>query len=619
MNTIYKLFQSLTVSILLTLALVSCGKKQASTIFRLNYDSKGILVSSLIQENVQITAANATYKPGEILLRTSWSQGSPFNLQLPKINKELPPVGCVNTVIGQLLSYHRESIKPKGIFKGNILGKTEWVDFNTTINWNYIKEKPTQIDSPTNQDEIANLMKNLVIINKTSLDSRINGGSSTTLHNMILGLENFLGFNTGYEVISNESEKLTKEEVLKIVKSIDSKKPVILTTTGSLNHAILIDGYKIEEGKTLFHLNLGWGGLHNGFYSLNEPITIEEEFTDDAGDKWIRKLTSNNLSFYINLMPCQENCFNKNEASDKLIDDSISGSFHKIEDEDKFGPFSASDHFKIYFPRGSTPYFVSIINEFGEVITESNDTFEFESEESFYIRTSPFSTETNKYYPYLSDYKLNFTNFSPREKLNNSTNKVFLHKHLLNLQQENIIRLSSKTFLPNDLQVTLSNISIEDKFYKIENNLIILDQSKFNLNKIYNLIVTLQHDNKTYEQIIDVINLDPNLNLGSEQRLFGRFTNQSDVISFQSILKGDCTISGDRGFSNQAFYIDFNKLGPSEISQELESLELGIYKIDVSLGTAFESYIYSPDKSIFNLNIDCKNSDYSLVELESLL
>jgi hypothetical protein len=34
-------------------------------------------------------------------------------------------------------------------------------------------------------------------------------------------------------------------------------------------HQVVIDGYRIQGSVTTFHLNMGWGGSWNGYYSLN--------------------------------------------------------------------------------------------------------------------------------------------------------------------------------------------------------------------------------------------------------------------------------------------------------------------------------------------------------------
>ena len=36
----------------------------------------------------------------------------------------------------------------------------------------------------------------------------------------------------------------------------------------SSGHTFVVDGYKEEKGKILFHVNWGWGGTANGYYDI---------------------------------------------------------------------------------------------------------------------------------------------------------------------------------------------------------------------------------------------------------------------------------------------------------------------------------------------------------------
>lgn len=608
-------------SILLTLVFASCGNKKASTSLTLSYNEQGIIVSSIIADETPLHEGEQPYTAGERLLSTDWSQSSPYNSHLPKVGSKPPPVGCANTAIAQVMYYFKDKIKPSGVFKGKLHDNEAWADFNTPIHWELIQSNPSKHQRKAQNDELALLFKNLVVINKTSLATSESGGSGTTDQNLMHAIKHYLGFDASLEVLSaNTGQLITSGIEQRLIESIKNKTPVILSTQGSLAHGLIIDGYQIKDDEVLFHLNFGWGGLHNGFYNLNQPLTVTEEFSKPDGSRWERTLESSDFSFYLNLNPCNEDCKQFNEDGDVYSNHTISGSLDKVFDEDYFGPFSASDQVQINLDYRIKPFYVSAINEYGEVIAEDNSSFSFSSSTPYKIRVSPKSAQTNSYYPSISNYSFNIL---ASEVLTNSPKQdfqLYLDTQSLSLNSANTIRVLSKSYIPSHLKITIEGDELSDESYSINNNLITFNPDSFLKNRVYQLKISLKDDSHFYSSFeVELIRTEDDLSIGSKQVLRGQFSSQNDKVIFKTVLKGNCSIKGDRGFSNQGFFINFDNRGFTEVYQDTQDLNLNIYTLQASLSSGTEAYMFNSNKNDFSIEVDCENSHFSFSELVQIL
>ena len=79
----------------------------------------------------------------------------------------------------------------------------------------------------------------------------------------------------GYEYQDEEWENL-------IIEELNSGRPVIYSAYRkdlSSGHTFIIDGFKTQEDKILFHVNWGWGGIANGYFDI-------KNLTDHKGRDW---------------------------------------------------------------------------------------------------------------------------------------------------------------------------------------------------------------------------------------------------------------------------------------------------------------------------------------------
>lgn len=607
-------FRLLSLSILLTVVLSSCGQSKPTNSFYLSYDSNGLITSALVADQTPINQADS-YQPGQKLLATSWGQDAPYNSQLPLIGSESTPVGCVNTALAQLMSFHKNTVSTKGKIKGALNEQVAWADFDQSINWDLIEGG----DGKLRALELGTLFRNLVIANKTTIRTSSQGGSGTTVFNALRTMTLNLGFANSIQSISKQATETNLELTQKLVEEINAKRPVLLSTTGTLNHLLIIDGYKIQDDEYLFHLNLGWEGQHDGFYSLDRVFEVHQEFTRD-NQRYRRTLTAEEFEFIFNIMPCRVNCFSTLEENDSITDQSISGNFDNYLDEDLFGPFPASTNFEVIKNSiARAPYYITILDKGLQPVTENISSFRFSTEDSFYIRVSSKSAFTTSYYPASSSYSLAISaELAPSMKSQLPQDFSFNLSHsAVNITSDQAVRIQAFPYLPDDIRFEIIGTDMPLDSLKLRNNLIEINAEKVSSNFIGKVRVrALNNDQLVDEREFTLVNLRDGIQLEKDQILSGILSKEKPT-SFKTVLKGNCKISGDRGFSNQGFYLSTDINEPSDNAFS-SSYPAGIYSIHASLSNGLSSYSFSEENSRFTISVICDDEVAELDELRSL-
>lgn len=225
----------------------------------------------------------------EPIVKTEWSQGSPYNLFLPAPN---PPstqahvyTGCAVTAACQMMT----AIKPNLTLDG------------TTIDWDYLTETPT-ISSSASQEKLEMLGKLHAWVFE-QLDAHPNYNTNGYHTSTGVTANNQVWFYGNY---FNHSENYSEYDPDALLRSFNAGRPSLIRGQG---HAWIVDGFIISQKDTEFntilsagidtranivkyydmywHANLGWGGTANGYYKLNPDTHVNFEaggyvFTTDG-------------------------------------------------------------------------------------------------------------------------------------------------------------------------------------------------------------------------------------------------------------------------------------------------------------------------------------------------
>jgi hypothetical protein len=220
------------------------------------------------QSDAEPVAAAETELYGPFL-ETIWNQNNPYNLYCPddpegsQYYDYRAAVGCVPTAYAQLLAFHRWPVHGSGTHSytddsGSITGMHSAV-FSDNYAWDLMQEEydawDTDVD-PT-MEAVAELMYELGVAAEADYE---NGGTLSSTYT----LGNRLGDYFFFEPISYHSSSNTLIPPLEA--DLRDGFPCVVSIPG---HAIVADGLMVDDGETTYHINYGWGGSNNGWWSAD--------------------------------------------------------------------------------------------------------------------------------------------------------------------------------------------------------------------------------------------------------------------------------------------------------------------------------------------------------------
>lgn len=210
------------------------------------------------------------------IVKTEWSQTSPYNLLLPRPNapsyQEHVYAGCAVTAACQLMT----AIKPNLTLDG------------MNIDWSYLTETPKiAITAPQRKLEMVGKLHKWVFEQLAATPSYdANGyhnGTGVSANNQVWFYGNYF----------NHSENYNKYDPDALLRSFRLGRPALIRGQG---HAWIVDGYIIAQKAItnkvntravivqyydmFWHVNLGWGGFSNGYYKLNPDTHVTFETGD---------------------------------------------------------------------------------------------------------------------------------------------------------------------------------------------------------------------------------------------------------------------------------------------------------------------------------------------------
>lgn len=222
------------------------------------------------------------------MTQTEWNQGSTsvaegnaYNRDCPTYNSRHCLTGCVATAMAQVMYYHQwpktATTAVPAYTSNNSIGTLDELPA-VSFDWDNMLDVYEGSDlSEVNSDAskaVGTLMRYCGQGAKMNYGT---GGSSATSENALNALVSYFGYNPNAYVAYRSSYSNTDWENL-IYNELTEKRPVLYSgqSTGG-GHAFVCDGY---DGEGHYHINWGWGGLYNGYFSLS---VLNSESNDGAG------------------------------------------------------------------------------------------------------------------------------------------------------------------------------------------------------------------------------------------------------------------------------------------------------------------------------------------------
>jgi len=238
----------------------------SSSSFKLNSSSSLRQSSSSSQQQSGIIVAP--------LIKTKWNQGSPYNDLFPMVDGSRKVTDCGTTAMVQIMKFH--NYPPRGKGESSVVGPTSHTypsvsvpltSLDVAYDWNNMLNEYTTANPGNEQQRnaVATLMYHF------GLARGIGGGWKSIM------IDNF-GYDKSFQVLYREYYSDTEWEAV-IRKHLDLGLPVYAIVGSSVDiyptHAVVIDGYD-NAGK--FHINWGWSGGKDGYYSVTEPMIANYNF-----------------------------------------------------------------------------------------------------------------------------------------------------------------------------------------------------------------------------------------------------------------------------------------------------------------------------------------------------
>lgn len=192
------------------------------------------------------------------LIQTKWGQRTPFNNLCPPDDGEETPSGCLATAMAQILYYCRP-VSSEGIPGYNGYEALP----ATSFNWDAMQLEYDGTETGQSADAVAMLMRycgQAVETNYTKTGSW--AAFKDDVFSKVFGLSKS-------DVVLYRASFDTKTWEELIYKELAELRPVLYTGFSPIGHFFVVDGYENREGKGYFHINFGWNGMSDGYYSLS--------------------------------------------------------------------------------------------------------------------------------------------------------------------------------------------------------------------------------------------------------------------------------------------------------------------------------------------------------------
>lgn len=208
------------------------------------------------------------------MIETKWAQRAPFYNLTPidqSTNKQSLS-GCVATALSQIMYYHKYPAVGTGTISYSYTytsGSTSYTqpmegDLSTMpFDWNNMIPDYTGEYTTEQGDAVATLMYACGLAVNATYRSSTTGAK--TIKDVTALCENF-GYSKDIKYYYRNYTRSTEEWIDLLYNSLASGWPVIYRGgSDSGGHSFICDGY---DGEGLFHINWGWAGLSDGYFSL---------------------------------------------------------------------------------------------------------------------------------------------------------------------------------------------------------------------------------------------------------------------------------------------------------------------------------------------------------------
>ena len=215
-----------------------------------------------VQEVVEIVPA---------LVKTQWSQGSPYNNLCPGVT------GCVATAMAQIMKYWGFPEHGIGSHSYTCNNQNLSADFaSTSYDWEHMINSYSSSSTDVEKQAVATLMYHCGV--SVNMEYAWNESSASTF-DVVSALKSYFNYSPAMSY-ENRSDYNDSDWIALLKAELDHRRPIQYRGSRNPNggHSFICDGY---DSNDLFHFNWGWGGQDDGFFDIDIMGTSMGSYTID--------------------------------------------------------------------------------------------------------------------------------------------------------------------------------------------------------------------------------------------------------------------------------------------------------------------------------------------------
>ena len=218
------------------------------------------------------------------LCTSTWGQEAPYWNLCPQDQRYgYCYTGCVATAMAQVLYYHKYPPHGKGErtitypLDGTTVKATVTANFGTTeYDWDHMRDSYAGNYTEQEAQAVATLMMHCGVAARMNYSV---SGSGTYTAEAAYGLREYFGITTARAYY--RADYATSDWMDMIYTELSEHRPIVFGATDrqqGFGHAFVFDGYN-AQGQV--HVNWGWDGDANGYYSIDVLDPQTYHFNDD--------------------------------------------------------------------------------------------------------------------------------------------------------------------------------------------------------------------------------------------------------------------------------------------------------------------------------------------------
>ncbi len=214
------------------------------------------------------------------MVETRWNQGRPYNKYTPTISGYHTPTGCVAVAYSQIMKFWQWPDRGQGsrTYYWETGKKYLSANFSHPYRWDKMPAALNDRSTPEEIDAVARLMYDVGVA--VDMDYGISGSGAYPT-NAIDTFPRHFKYSKAMSAIgrclnSTCTEYMEASQWFRVLKHhVDQYEPFEFSIFGKkdgsyFGHAVVVDGYKVSDAGEFIHINMGWGGAYDGFYSVDK-------------------------------------------------------------------------------------------------------------------------------------------------------------------------------------------------------------------------------------------------------------------------------------------------------------------------------------------------------------